>query len=52
MVLCFIKKRKKEPRTYLVEVQYDEREGGAFAEPMLRHPFPMRYQPYDRYSIE
>jgi hypothetical protein len=41
------KKRRKKERTRmcLVEVWY-------FCRPILRHPFPLRYQPYGIISME
>jgi hypothetical protein len=33
----------------MVEARCGEVEGGR---PMLRHPFPLRYEPYDEYSME
>ena len=43
---------KKKPGICLVEAQYGVGERGGLCRPILRHPFPLRDQPYDSYSID
>jgi hypothetical protein len=54
--VCFLKrvskksvvfyKKKKRGSICFVEVRYSEVEGGCLCGSMLRHPFPLRDQPY------
>jgi hypothetical protein len=50
--VVFYKKEMEESGICLIEAWYGEVEGTASNKPMLREPFPPRYQPYYGYSME